>query len=371
MQFSGMIKEFSILLLLATYGVALGCGGSGTTGPTFGGSDECPGGCDNAGGGSDTESPDIDENEGEGDPETGTPAPESVDELIAALTIPGEGSNAFQVPATDKRTQFHDLITALLSGITAGHDATLSDLGYEMLSLISGGEADLVLALRETGSGTGAGTYLFHLQADSNLILEIPHPLSEENVLAEGAFLLQNLPARVLFIAGAHRCANDELSACSGSTDACDGTLRISDVAHATDNLFHEAHKAAHESDPEFKFISLHGFAEQEGDPAAVASNGTERVVGFLAYVNRLADAIEGQLPEEQSVTSCNGAGEPDSLRCGTDNVQGRYSNGSPDPCGEEAASYSGRFLHLEQASSLRDPASGWTLILNALEAIF
>ncbi len=369
MHLAEIIKKFSLCLLLVTCGLLIACSGGGSGGPEFRGSDECVGGCDDPDGPSGTESPATDDDDDDDNDDNS--GPQSVDDFIAALSIPGEGTNAFQAPASDKKSTFYDLIKDLLAGTTAGHDDTLSEVGYELVSLTVGGEADVVLALTETGSGTGGGTYLFHQESDSDLILEVSHPLFDGNTLNEGAHLLQQLPARALFIAGTHRCANDDLSPCSGTTDVCGGTLRVSDVAHATDNLFHKAHQAAHDSDPLLKFISLHGFEAEADDPEAIVSNGTETTVGFLAYVNRFASEIEDALAGEEFVISCNGAGELDFGLCGTNNVQGRYTNGSSDACQENASGYSGRFIHLEQAGDLRQDATGWGIIQDALDTIF
>lgn len=375
MQFTGIIKNFRLIVILLACGLLLSCGSKVNGGPGFLGSDECPGGCDSSGGTGD-QSPNPNEGEdngsgggnGNGAEDTG---PQSLDDFIAGLSIPGEGSNAFQAPSEDKRSQFYQLIGNFLAGDTNGQDDALSALGYETESLSVDGEEDVVIALKETGSGTGGGTYLFHQQSSSDLILEVPHPAFDTNTLEQGAFLLKSLSVKALFIAGTHRCANDEASTCSGTTDACDGSFRISDVAHSTENLFQEAHKAAHDNDPTHKFVSLHGFDQEEGEPEAILSNGTETVVGFLAYVNKLATEIEEQLSGEQFTVSCNGAGEPDFGLCGTTNVQGRYTNGSSDPCQEAATSHTGRFIHLEQSSALRQDSSAWTLIQNALEDVF
>ena len=48
-------------------------------------------------------------------------------------------------------------------------------------------------------------------------------------------------------------------------------------------------------------------------------------------------------------------AGAPPSGLCATTNVQGRYTNGSADECTVGTTSLSNRFLHVEQAASLRD----------------
>jgi hypothetical protein len=60
--------------------------------------------------------------------------------------------------------------------------------------------------------------------------------------------------------------------------------------------------------------------------------------------------------PSPADVDSCQQyAGNPPSALCATTNVQGRYTNGSADECTLGTSSLSNRFLHIEQAPTLRD----------------
>jgi hypothetical protein len=52
----------------------------------------------------------------------------------------------------------------------------------------------------------------------------------------------------------------------------------------------------------------------------------------------------------------------------GTTNLQGRFINGSGDPCTTAPVSSTGRFVHIEQKKDgLRNPSSDWTKLSNAI----
>jgi hypothetical protein len=191
--------------------------------------------------------------------------------------------------------------------------------------------------------------------------------------LEEGVFIFKILRAKALFIAGTHRCANSASSSCSGTTNACgtDEAYRISDVAHSVENFFHEAHKAANDSIALVKFVQLHGYDASAGEPAAILSNGSETPVGAFAYVNQLALAIDDSLSGDDFAVSCNNLGDNGLNLCGTNNVQGRYTNGSSDECTTAATGFNGQFLHVEQALILRQDNTGWQLVSDAIDSVF
>lgn len=357
-----IIKLFKFLFLLAI--VMLLCVNctNGPLGPQFQGSNEING---DENGSSPSES-----DNGNGDSNNGSnsgPDYATIDDLITALSIPGADSEAFQSPSSTDRTSFNKLVADLLGGKTVEASAH-SALGYSLKTI---GD-DTLLALVED-SNTGGGTFLFNRSVASNLVIEIPHPIADGNTLDEGALLFDSLDAKALFIAGTHRCANAATSSCSGTTDACgtEEAYRISDVAHATENYFHEAHKAAHDTLPLVHFIQLHDFDAAQGEPVAIVSNGTETIVGPFAFVNRVADAIHNRLSGEDFAVSCNQSGDDGFGLCGTTNVQGRYTNGSSDECSTDPTGFNGQFIHIEQDSTLISDSNGWQLVSDAIDEVF
>ncbi|MCP4808669.1 MAG: hypothetical protein GY884_25290 [Proteobacteria bacterium] len=70
-----------------------------------------------------------------------------------------------------------------------------------------------------------------------------------------------------------------------------------------------------------------------------------------------------------EGVTTCNelAGATVEQRKCGTTNVQGRQLNGSKEPCEEAAETASGRFLHLEQSSVVRQDLAGVVAALGAI----
>lgn len=66
------------------------------------------------------------------------------------------------------------------------------------------------LYLREQTPARGWGFYVLDLRASSNLVIEIPAPLDERNVLAAGKPLFEILGARALAVAGTSRAINPD-----------------------------------------------------------------------------------------------------------------------------------------------------------------
>lgn len=297
---------------------------------------------------------------------------QTVGQLIANISLPAADSEGFFAPDSAQISQFQTLITALLDGEGSGHEQTLSDLGYELTTIEFDDGSDMAWALHEPTS-TGGGTFLINPTTSSNLIIEVPHPLADSNTLDEGAFLFQDIKARALYIAGTHRCANASESPCSGTTDACGavGPYRISDVAHAITNFFHAAHVSSDDFSIANIFVSLHSYQPTSGEPTAILSNGTKASVGDLAYINELADALDSLMSGSEFANSCNRLGDPDFDRCGEENVQGRYTNGSANECTETPAGYNGRFIHMEQTPFLSDDSAGWQIVADALNSVF
>jgi hypothetical protein len=293
---------------------------------------------------------------------------QTVDNFISALVFPAADSGSFSEPSSLNRSTFNGLVTNLLNGNTTGHSSTLSTLDYQIVFLTTDTVGSkTVVALKETGT-TGGGTYLFFLSPTNDMIIEAPHPVHDSNTLPESSYIFQQLAARALLIAGTHRCATDTASSCSGTTTACTESAtayRISDVAHNTNTYFQEAHKAAHDLNSTNVAFSMHG--KGASSPAASISNGRTTNSG-TAKSNTLADTLETLLATQ--VDSCNDSDDGNIL-CGTTNVQGRYSNGSAEPCGTAAGSANDRFMHLEQNATIRSTSSDWVLVKDAIDSTF
>lgn len=115
------------------------------------------------------------------------------------------------------------------------------------------------------------------------------------------------------------------------------------------------AHAAGLQLDPQPISLNLHG---NSSEPVEVTLSDGTRIPGSeTALVHRLRNAL---LARSVSVGSCNWPDDGLTAQnlCGTTNVQGRLSNGSPKACRTGATAASGLFLHIEQHLNIRnDPA--------------
>jgi hypothetical protein len=259
-------------------------------------------------------------------------------------------------------------IQQLLLGKVSSGMSKLNALNYDLNKLNDkSGRSYLIARERSTGL-RGLGTYIIDLKYARNVIVEAPHPIFDANTPEEGADIFQGLAARGLFIAGTHRCANKNTpSGCSGTTTACgDGSIpvRISDAPHFTQNFMFAAHRAALQLSPQPIMLNLHGNSSEPVD--VTLSDGTRIAGARTALVQRLRNAL---LARSVKVGSCNWPADgltADNL-CGTTNAQGRFSNGSPEACTRNAASASGRFLHIEQHRNIRDDPAA---LIQALQEV-
>lgn len=204
-----------------------------------------------------------------------------------------------------------------------------------------------------------------------NLIIMAPHSKYDTNTGKEAVYCFKNSLSRALFINGTHRCNSEELSSCSGTTSACGSSepFRISDMAHNTTSMFQSVTKTVYNKLSSSVFIQLHGFSKQASDPFVIMSNGT-RETPSTDYATLIKDAL---VIEDNSLTFKLAHIDTDWTRLiGFTNTQGRLINNSSNVCNTSATVTSGRFIHIEQEKSkLRDNATGWNKMSNALISVF
>jgi hypothetical protein len=280
----------------------------------------------------------------------------------------GLGSNAFRAPPAAQVIAFRLAIRQLLTGNVPSAISRLNALNYDVNTLNDESGKSYLIARERSSGFRGQGTYIVDLKYVRNVVVEAPHPIFDANTPEEGSEIFQALGARGLFIAGTHRCANKSIpSGCSGTTTACGGgsvSVRISDAPHFTQNFMFAAHRATLQLSPQPISLNLHGNSSEPID--VTLSDGTRITGSETALVQRLRKAL---LAQSITAGSCNWP--PDGLTadnlCGTDNTQGRLSNGSPEACTTDAANSSGRFVHIEQHRNIRDnPAA----LIRALQEV-
>jgi hypothetical protein len=295
--------------------------------------------------------------------------------------LPPENSNAYLAPTLYERQQFKAAAMALLVGDCTAARRLAGQSGFEIVELRDGPDRYYYLEpRRKAHSAPGFFVVRAHHQWQRQVVLEAPHPLFDQGTGIISARAFEHLGAGALALAGSHRCANIDFGSADGTTRVCnEGThhpYRESDMAHAAESYFQAFHEAFHDAIPGGVAIQLHAFAQSDDDPMFITSDGTRHDSeddGHLAllFKQELTYALESRWLEVYG-TSCNEAGDPDSL-CATTNVQGRYSNGvDSDEVGVRQSNRpSGRFLHIELG---REPrmSNGFidgTPVLQALEA--
>jgi hypothetical protein len=291
-----------------------------------------------------------------------------VDLKATILQNAGRGSNAFIQPSAEQVDAFRVAMEQLLMGDVPSAMTGLNALNYDLNTLNDASGNSYLVAQERSAGFRGLGTYIVDSNYTRNVIVEVPHPLWDTNTPEEGSYVFQGLGARALFIAGTHRCANpDTPSACSGTTTSCNtGSIpvRISDGPHFTGNFMYAAHNAGLQLDPQPISLNLHGNSSEPVD--VTLSDGTRIPGSDTDLVYRLRNALAAR---SVSVGSCNFPDDGLTAQnlCGTTNVQGRLSNGSPETCGTDATTASGLFLHIEQHLNVRnDPA----LLIEALQEV-
>jgi hypothetical protein len=281
--------------------------------------------------------------------------------------MPREGSDRFARPSADELAQWRTLIDTLAASDTAAARSLIAEQfpSYALIAFTDTLTSDTYYLLQEAPTvETGWGTVVMNPDPDRNLAVQVPHPQFELNTHVEGADLFRRAGARVLVMAGTHRCANRAASSCDGRTGVC-GPLqayRESDMAHIVEAPFQVTHEAMVDRHPEITAFSLHGTGRDNCETVFLSSgvaDDTPEPVRALrqALVER---GVRASIPQTSSCPLV-----------GSTNVQGRYTNGSPTPCTQEASGATGRFIHVEQRREFRASPDRYEALIDAVIATF
>jgi hypothetical protein len=279
--------------------------------------------------------------------------------FVAEFKFVAEKNGAYVPPTRKEQVQFRSALTSLLKGNVSRAQNSLSLINMEIVHFTDKPTGITFYLLREKSRDRprGWGLYAINLYGARSIVLEIPHPVADFGTESEGASFFLGLSARALLIAGAHRCAATSSSPCSGRTSVCSDSgaqehYRISDAAHSKAQLFQVAHEVLLDANAALVAVALHGFAQGSSDPHAFVSDGTKQVASATNRANQFARLLIATTGLANAARSCND-GSTGARLCGTDDIQGRYANGSPDACLLDAPA-TGRFLHIEQSLDFR-----------------
>jgi hypothetical protein len=259
----------------------------------------------------------------------------------------GESTEAYRVPQDLLLASMRRSFDSFLKGDLKGATEYAKTARY---TLCRGTGAESSIVFWQPPAKEGQALVALRTVAARPVILETPHPFFDGGTMDQGALMFQRLKARALISAGTHRCANRASSGCDGTSTACGGgSYRISDMAHTERSVYHVAHMALAEHFQDDWVLQLHGMAAS----GVSVSDGTSLSTTPLSPSARVALALSKAF---SGVTTCNafkGVASRNHM-CGTSNTQGRHLNGSSKACTQEGDGTSGRFIHLEQSSTVR-----------------
>jgi len=290
--------------------------------------------------------------------------------------IPGSSGNNYSKPNTNQLNTWATTIDEILDQNINQARTDAATLNYQITEFTDTiySAVHTYYILEEKAQKTYYwGTYIFNPTAcRTNLIIQAPHPKYDSNTGKQSIFCFSRLNAKALFLSGTHRCNNDSLSNCSGSTKACSSTssaYRISDNAHNVYSAFQKTTEQIFQDDSLSVFVQLHGFAKKSTDPYVIMSNGTRQTP-----INDYVSIIKNELALVDTILTFKIAHINTSWTrlIAFTNTQGRFINGSSDPCLLSATNSHGNFVHIEQErSKLRADSVGWHKLYIALSNAF
>ena len=290
--------------------------------------------------------------------------------------MPGETGNDYKVPTSGELTTWGTVITAILADDLATARTQAATINYQIVEYTntSLSLSRVFYVLEEKSTQTNYwGTYVFSKTPDrNNLILQSPHSSHDFNTGKQAIYAFNRLNTIALFLNGTQRCNNSTSSTCAGTTTVCSGVseaFKVSDQAHNSDNMFQKTTEILFNAISNSVFIQLHGFSKNSTDPYVIMSNGTDKTP-----TTDYASMIKNELFSTDNTLTFKLAHidtDWDRLR-GFTNTQGRFINGSANPCNTSASETSGRFIHIEQEKTkLRQDAAGWEKMNVALGNVF
>ncbi len=297
-----------------------------------------------------------------------------VDNFISSLPTTN-GGNEYQTPSPADLTTWGNLITNMLQGNYATAHSTASGIGYRVVeytdNAVTPNRRYYILEKKSTSTNYW-GMFIYNPSAARRkLFIQSPHPKYDSYTGKQGFAIFSNLNCRAFFVTGTHRCNSSVPSTCDGTSQVCTGQsdpYKSSDQAHVVNGTLQRTTEIFNANVTNVIIIQPHGFGKDAGDPDVIMSNGT-RNTPAPDYVTMLRDnlsTVDATLTFKLAHVDLTWT----SL-IATDNTQGRLINGSQDPCGTAASTSSARFLHVEQAYTLRDNDADRKKLSDALAMTF
>lgn len=252
--------------------------------------------------------------------------------LIADMerNMPAAYSDGFSVPTKSDEQAFQSMALDILNGNIAVPAASVSSFHYELAMLFDQGDtgAESYVLREQQPIQKGWGLFFFRKYASQNIVVEAPHPVTDDNTPEVALDLYRALQAKALIVAGANRDANIDNSA---------------DPAHAPDTIFQAIHIAlfrlAGLPDKKTIFLQIHGYSisEHSNIPQVVIGYNWQNDLDKDLLISKIVSALQ-----DNNITVGLCSGKKYQGLCGTTNVQRLVTEG-------------GVFIHMELSRSLRN----------------
>ena len=283
--------------------------------------------------------------------------------------MPGSGSEGFIKPSSTDLNNWRVIISKMLDGEYLYADSLIQEYFsfYELISFTDTSFQNKEYYLLKEKipffpHSYGWGTFIISNSYDREIAIEVPHARYDTNTNKEGIDVFRDTGSHYFIMSGTHRCANSEESPCSGTTSACgsSGPFRVSDMPHFDQTLFQVIHKEVTIRNPLLYSIQIHGHAQSSCEDFFI-SNGHATLSKPILY------NLKSSLQASGGVTAAvAGDGSACTLVAST-NVQGRFTNGSSDPCVQAVSSTNGYFIHIEQSYYVRTNPSVYAKLTDAI----
>ncbi|MGE0131789.1 MAG: BACON domain-containing protein [Blastocatellales bacterium] len=272
--------------------------------------------------------------------------------------MPQSGSNGFVAPNAAEQADWRAVVNQMLQGQC---DFTLPNSlsgAMRISTFTDSGNGRNYCVLMEVQDANnngyvdrGWGTFIVYNNATRELSHQAPHPISDSTTENQAITIFKETDSRSYLMSGAHRSANSASSSCQSSYGSAD-------AAHNVNNMFHAANQELINwyGATAWNAIQWHGMAADTCSNTHVyPTHGMNITPLATDKISELRDNVLVYHPAWD--VDLPGAGAC-SLNA-TDNTQGRLINGVPagSVCGTAASSYNGRFIHIEQDPSYRNPA--------------
>ena len=251
-------------------------------------------------------------------PQGGEPVKGNLRKRINRLeeNMPRADSNGYVIPDANNLVAFSEVIQAMEAGDLTSASEIAAAYRYRIFQYIDRGDHNAMDLLLEEKSPIqrGWGLFVFRMEHANNLIVEAPHPVSDQNTPRVALDLYRALDARALLVAGAHRDANNDGSA---------------DVSHSPGSIFLIVHNAlvnnAQSAPGAVVVFQVHGFDSSKHPryPDIVIGYNRNAPEPMIAQVIAIKDALTAI---GLSVGLCDGKSWED--LCGTKDILASVPNG-------------------------------------------